>query len=344
MGPSDEGVQIVEFGVSGNAVRGMKGEVEEYQRFLREANFDVVMTYAAQQWTTDAMLPVIRGVRGARVLAPCGFSGLRNRNYRDYFANLPLALREFDGLITHSKTYQDALFIQQNDIQFTVIPNGADEREFAVPSSRAPSFRRKFGISEQTPMVLVVGSHTGLKGHSAAISAFMRSKAAAGATLVIIGNSPLRTNCLPICRAHTAFHRWRHADRNVVLCNPSRELVVSAFTEADVLVMSSMVECSPLVLFEACAAGLPFIAADVGNSREIAEWTGGGRVVTAGRSVRGLFFVSTRQLADEIDRVLSDNELRQRLADSGRKAWLDRFTWDRITSSYEDLYADLVKP
>ncbi len=322
----------------------MKGEVEGYQRFLREADFDVVMTYAAQQWTTDAMLPVLRGVRGVRVLATCGFSGLRNRNYHDYFTNLPLALREFDGLITHSKTYQDALFIQQNDIQFAVIPNGADEREFAVHSSQAPSFRHKFGISEQTPMVLVVGSHTGLKGHSAAISAFMRSKAAAGATLVIIGNSPLRTRCLPICRAHTAFHRWRHDDRNVVLCNPSRELVVSAFTEADLLVMPSMVECSPLVLFEACAAGLPFIASDVGNSREIAEWTGGGRVVTAGRSVRGLFLVSTRQLADEIDRVLSDEELRQRLADSGRKAWLDRFTWDRITNSYEDLYADLVKP
>ena len=54
--------------------------------------------------------------------------------------------------------------------------------------------------------------------------------------------------------------------------------VVEAFFAADLFLFPSLIECSPLVLFEAAAAGTPFIATDVGNSREIAEWTGAGLI------------------------------------------------------------------
>src|SRR3954453_18667402 len=80
-----DGARIQEFDVSGNAVRGLRGEVERYRSFVAEGGFDVVMTYAAQQWTTDALLPALEDIRCRTVLAPCGFSGLGDPAYRAYF-------------------------------------------------------------------------------------------------------------------------------------------------------------------------------------------------------------------------------------------------------------------
>src|SRR3954449_5227675 len=54
-----EGVRIAEFAVSGNAMRGLEGDVEGYRRFVLDGGFDVVMVYAAQQWTLDALLDVM---------------------------------------------------------------------------------------------------------------------------------------------------------------------------------------------------------------------------------------------------------------------------------------------
>src|SRR3954451_984506 len=74
--PELNGVGIREFAASGNAVRGMAGDVEGYRRFVADGRFDVVMTYAAQQWTTDALLDGLDTIAAPVVLAPCGFSGL----------------------------------------------------------------------------------------------------------------------------------------------------------------------------------------------------------------------------------------------------------------------------
>src|SRR6266567_1231523 len=50
------GVKISEFDVSGNLVRGLKGDIEKYENFLIESDFDVVVNFAAQQWATDISL------------------------------------------------------------------------------------------------------------------------------------------------------------------------------------------------------------------------------------------------------------------------------------------------
>src|SRR5207245_8229890 len=47
------GVRIVEFDIAGNDVVGFKGNTDEYRNFLLKGDFDVVMNYAAQQWSSD---------------------------------------------------------------------------------------------------------------------------------------------------------------------------------------------------------------------------------------------------------------------------------------------------
>jgi glycosyltransferase involved in cell wall biosynthesis len=55
----------------------------------------------------------------------------------------------------------------------------------------------------------------------------------------------------------------------------------------DVFCLPSLSEAMPMALLEALAAGLPFVATDVGGSEEVVRIAGRGRLVRAG-DVRGL--------------------------------------------------------
>lgn len=339
--PTREGVKIEEFSISGDAVRGMTGEVTRYQEMLVDGGFDVIMNYAAQQWATDAAFPVLHEIGAAKVLAPCGFSGLNQAAYTEYFRRLPAILTGYERLVVHSDRYQDAEFIRRAGFgNLVVIPNGAGADEFA--DSHQGSFRGSLGIADDMPLLITVGNHTGLKGHREALTAFLRARIGR-AVLVIIGNSVDNGGCIGECQSLATLARVvSGGKKSVILMSPSRQGVVSALREADLFVFASRIECSPLVLFEAAAAGTAFVTSSVGNAVEIAEWTSGGVVVDGARDSRGYVRVNTRAMAHEIERLVHDRDERLRLGAAGRLAWRERFTWELVASRYEDLYRSLV--
>ena len=66
-----------------------EGRSGEYRQFVTDTAFDVVMIKAAQQWTFDALWPVLSRIPGRKVFIPCGFSCLYEPDYADYFRELP---------------------------------------------------------------------------------------------------------------------------------------------------------------------------------------------------------------------------------------------------------------
>jgi glycosyltransferase involved in cell wall biosynthesis len=339
------GVHIEGFNVSGNAVRGIGGEVERYRAFVRSGGFDVVMSYATQQWATDALLPMAGELDAATVLAPCGFSALHDPEYGGFFAALPEQMARWDRLVFHSSTYQDVVFAREHGLtNIQVISNGADEREFGADAAerahRRARFRAAYGIADDEPLLLTVGSHTGGKGHSLVLDVLGRLDVPS-ATLALVGNTALGRGCLPGCRRRAAFARARsRGRRRALLLDPPRDGVVDAYFAADLFVFGSQVECSPLVLFEAAAAGLPFVTVPVGNSAEIAQWTGAGVVVDAPRRA-GLVRGRASDLAPIVAELLRDPERRRELGERGRSAWAADYSWSRVVDRYEALYGEL---
>lgn len=335
------GVKIVPFGVTGNTVRGMRGEVERYQEFVRDGEYDVILVYAAQQWTCDALLSILDQIRAKKVFAPCGFSGLHEAPYQEYFERMPDLLRKFDVLVFHSTSYRDVQFARARGLRnWVMIPNGAAVDEFEpVPRS----FKEKFDL-RSTSMILTVGSHTGMKGHRVVLDAFRRAQIE-DATLVIVGNR-VDGGCAQDCLWRTwVYNRLpgiRSRKKAIRALSLERADVIAAYQAADVFLFASSIECSPLVLFEAMAAGCAFATTPVGNSAEVVEWSQGGILIPARENSHGYTISTPDRVAAAIEMLIHDSGLRRRLGRQGQAAWRERFTFERIAVEYERLYQRLV--
>jgi glycosyltransferase involved in cell wall biosynthesis len=334
------GVEIRGFKISGNAVRGCAGEVERYRDFLLSSRFDVMMNYAAQQWATDLVYPILSRIPYRKTLAPCGFSGLFDPAYRSYFQELPGILKKYDHLIFHSNSGRDVRFVRQHGIESgSLIPNGASLDEFGKVH---PGFREKYGIPADQPLLLTVGSHTGAKGHSVVMEAYRHARIGP-ATLIVIGNTLFRRGCLPRCKAQARFvNLATFGKKRILLLDPPRGEVIAAYQAADIFLFGSNIECSPIVLFEAAASGTPFISTACGNASEIAEWTHAGVIVATQQDGDGSVRADASSIADAIEDLLGERSRLEELRRSGYESWKKSFTWERVALEYERVYLKLL--
>lgn len=340
------GVKILDFDVSGNAVLGYSGEdIEKYKKLLASNKFDVIMNYAAQQWTTDLAFEVIDQIVAKKVLVPCGYSGLYNRNYKDYFEKLPTYLHKYDKIVYLSPNYRDIRFALKHGVKnHVVVPNAADEREFTIINKKnIDSIKHQLGINIQDRLILHVGSHTGLKGHGESIKSFINTKLP-NITLLIIGNGEYNSGCTIGCKSKATLYnlinklKRNNYNQRIIVTNLSRTDTISAFHAADLFLFLSNIECSPLVLFEAAASGTPFIASSAGNSEEIAKWTKCGLIAKSKTDRNGYTKVDINSASMLIKRVLDDPILYEKMSKAGRKAWKKKFTWEKIAKEYEKIY------
>jgi glycosyltransferase involved in cell wall biosynthesis len=336
------GVKIVEFDVSGNSVRGLRGNISSYRDFLLTSHFDVITNFAAQQWATDVMLPILDRVKGKKVFVPTGFSALHDVAYGNYFEAMRTWMKQYDANVFLSNNYRDVDFARKYGARnVTVIPNGADENEF-LPLTQT-DIRPRHGVARDDFLILHVGSHTGLKGHAEAMSIFHRASIR-NATLLIVGNSFGR-GCTWTCRLReivSKFDGSRADGKRIVLMSLSRDDTVAAYKTADLFLFPSNIECSPLVLFECMASKTPFLTTDVGNAAEIIEWSNGGQLLPTRKDDREYSHADIESSTRLLEALYQDSGRRTQMAESGFRAWQARFTWDKITQQYEELYKSLL--
>ena len=340
------GVHIREFPLAGNRAFGIRGDARAYENFLLQDDFDVIANFAAQQWATDLMLPLLGRIRAKKVFVPTGFSGLYAPQYATYFVHMRSWLKQYDMNVFLSDDYRDIRFARQHGVTNTLlIPNGAAADEF-LPES-AVDLRQQLGVPPEQVLVLHVGSHTGCKGHAETLRIFSKARLQ-NATLLLVGNAPPEDSCQQKClRYGRAFNRslWRRWDRKrIIVTSLSRAETVAAYKAADLFLFPSNIECSPIVLFECMAARTPFLTADVGNAAEIVRWSEAGLVLPPAKTQQhyGLSHVHLRKSAQMLTELARDSARRADLAERGFAAWQARFTWESIARQYEALYLRLL--
>lgn len=356
-------VHIIEFKISGNITHGIRGEFDKYVRFLLESDFDIITNFAAQQWATDLALPILPKIKGKKVLVPTGFSGLYLSEFQPYFQQMKEWLSEYDQVIYLSENYRDINFARDLGLKNeTIIPNGASYREFVEEPKT--NIRKKICVNESDFLILHVSGYIGNKGHCDAIRIFKRAKIK-NATLLLVSpdfrdfNSDfwsLIEQLFKIIKSRGNLEFFfliliniiQHIlpqNKRIRFISLTRAETVSAFRESNLFLFPSHLECSPIVLFECMAAKIPFLVTDVGNSKEIIEWSGSGILLPTIKNKidYGYSIPKIKESARILKEISKNSILREKMAKSGFDAWINNFSWEKIAERYEKLYFHLIE-
>ena len=340
------GVNVISFNVQGNLAHGMTGDINEYKEFVFNGDFDIVTNFAAQQWATDAMIAELGNIKVPKVFVPTGFSGLFDSRYSQYFESMKTWMKGYDMNVFLSDDYRDINFARENGVKnITLVPNGASEEEFLPSSESDDLIRCQLGIPPNNLLILVVGSHTGLKGHAEATKIFGKSRLK-NATMLIVGNSS-GGGCTRSCGWRKFFFdKWPFYNlqgKQLLVMELSREQTVSAYKSADIFLFPSNIECSPLVLFEALASKTPFLTTDVGNAAEIIQWSHGGDLLPTFIDKKGCSRAKIKESVLVLERLVQNASTQNEMKKLGFEAWKKEFTWGGITLRYEKLYQGLIQ-
>ena len=107
------------------------------------------------------------------------------------------------------------------------------------------------------------------------------------------------------------------------------ELVLSA---ADLVILTSDNEGTPLSLIQAGMAGIPVISTNVGSVAEV--------VVDGITGILTSF--DSQEIVNALEKLLSNSELRFKMGNEGARFTLSRFGVNRLVKDHRDMYVSLI--
>jgi glycosyltransferase involved in cell wall biosynthesis len=338
------GVKIISFNIQGNPIEAKSEADKKYVDFLLNEKYDIITFFAAQQWATNLALPILKQIKAKKVNVPTGYSGLYWEEFKDYYERMKAFIHDYDINLYLSNNYRDINFARENKVtKIKIVPNGASYKEFT--ETPHIDVRKKLGLSPDTFIFLHVGSFNGWKGHNELIKLYAKLKTSKKTALLMIGDNWEMFRLLYLKRRYmwiSLFKIYIHPKKKMIAGLFDRTFTVNAFRQADLFVFPSNIECSPIVLFECAAAGLPFLSSDTGNAREIAEWTKGGLIFPTEYNERGFGFIKMNEAEKMMSELVSNDALREEMGKKSHEIWKEKFTWEKIADTYEEIYLNLL--
>jgi glycosyltransferase involved in cell wall biosynthesis len=114
----------------------------------------------------------------------------------------------------------------------------------------------------------------------------------------------------------------------------SPDEVAGLLAASQVLVLPSLHEGQPMAVLEAMAHGLCVVATDVGGIPDLVEDGTSGLLVPPG---------DVDRLTDALRRVVTDDTLRNRLADAAHVRATENFDVDVVWRRFDELYGELAR-
>jgi glycosyltransferase involved in cell wall biosynthesis len=324
------GVKVHRFAIAGNAVEGIRAsgkEISRYVEFLHSVPWDVIHFHTGQSWTLDLVSDQISALPGKHVFTPHG-TRLGALNYSAYYKRLVSVYAAFDIVTCLSETFGERPFAGSHGLRNTVvIPNGIEPSEYGIITV---DVRRLWRV-EDRPFVVNLSNHNPLKGHSRLFD--LADCLSGTANVCNIGNGHRaakwglgRLGVIGGCYYSCHLRASRTASLQMHSL-PDRASIASALAAANVFVLTSTWEASPLVILEAMASGLPWVSFDVGN---VHEYPGG-------------FIVSSvPEMADRVCEIVGSLALARTLAEAGRAHVHEHNRWQVVLDAYEGLFVKLL--
>lgn len=302
-------------------------------RLLRTLQPDIVHTHTAKAGAIGRI--AAWAARGDR--RPIVVHTFHGHVLRGYFGPVgTFAFRFFERLLARATTQLVAVSPEVRDDlvslgiapreKFAVIRLGIELDERTNPDRTRRETRRQLGVPADRFVVGWVGRMTAVKRVPDVLEAFRLLRArGVDAALCLVGDGPDREEIeehasrLGVIR-HTLFVGYQ-------------DQVGSWYDAFDVLVLPSANEGTPVVAIEALAAGCPVVATRVGGVPDVVEDGVTGYLVEPR---------DTQALADRLEQLARDPELRSRLGEGGHESVRTRYAVERLVADTDELYRSLL--
>lgn len=204
------------------------------------------------------------------------------------------------------------------------VPNGIRVERFAPASVRArEALIAELGWPPGSRVIGTVGRMQPVKDQANLLHAFARVRERVSeAVLLLVGDGTLRIELEQLAAELKLGDAVRFLG--------DRSDVDRLLRGLDIFALSSLSEGYSVALLEACAAGLPIVATDVGGNREIVRDQNNGLLVPA---------ADPDALASALERLLQAPELTSTMGRAGRKWVLAEGSLRTMAERYLRLYA-----
>ena len=233
---------------------------------------------------------------------------------RFYYILQKFIISRSDHIIAVSNDIKNTLIrrLNANPEKISVISCGVDTSTF-VPMNKV-EVRKKLGIEKDIKVVLFVGRITYMKGVDILFQcALMMSNV----HFILVGDGPLKPNsknCNVVrSRYHDEMPMWMNA--------------------ADVLVLPSRSEGTPVAILEALSCGIPVISTNVGGCPEIIKEDENGSLVPIDNVIA---------LQESITSLLNNDRKRTLMGIQGRKDMIDMYDSTKVAKRIKRLYNDTL--
>lgn len=294
-------------------------EAGRFLRFLRQNRVDVLQSF--DLYANLFAVPLAR-LAGVPVVLGCRRDEGVMRSKGHQKAEL-LSYRLATGVVANAEAIKEQL-VRRDGLRpekVWVIPNGLDLDRFHELEQAGPARR----TGEVT--VAVVANIRPEKGHRVFLDAVQRLvKPLPNVRFLIVGGGINEEE------VRAAVQRLGLSERVTMtgVVNPIPPLLKSI----DIVVLPSLSnEGLPNSVMEGMAASLPIVATDTGGTRELVIDGHTGFLIPPGDGT---------VLADRIERLCRDAELRRKMGEAGRNHIVQHYTAERMARKFAALYEDLA--
>lgn len=245
-----------------------------YKGLLRRKPDDVLVTRNSKKREFDLTsyhtfgpfaLNNRRKAKGIKVLSAHSTPRLNAGNVsfsRQINSMYPRIYSKFDHIITISEPSHREIIELLPDMDVTYIPNGIDRDYFSFSKEKRKQFRESYGIEEDDYVVLSVGQQVPRKG----IYDFLElSRESPDRKFVWVGGYPYGM----FSKEHSRIEKAKRSAGDNVIFTGIVDDISAAYSAGDVFLMASHAESFGLVIIEALSCGIPVIARDINEFREI---------------------------------------------------------------------------
>ncbi|MEC3906219.1 glycogen synthase [Tamlana sp. 2201CG12-4] len=255
------------------------------------------------------------------------------------------AIEMADALIAVSEeTKEDVLkHFNVSEDKVKVIYNGINLQQYNVTSET--STLDNYGVDKTKPYVLFVGRITRQKGIIHLVNAIKYIDP--DTQIVLCAGAPDTPEIAK--EMEDSVNEVKKTRNNVIWIDKmvTKEEIIQLYSHADVFCCPSIYEPFGIINIEAMACNTAVVASAVGGIKEVVVDGETGILVPLEQQQEAPFEPIdpdkfSRDLAEGVNKVINDKNLRETMAINGRKRVEDYFDWIAIAKQVEDLYKSLI--